>query len=112
MSTRRVSLRELVIADCARTARRSGYASIATLLRRADLTTTDLEAASADLAHATARPRAAGKALSRLVCGALFAEDARPAAEILSAYCGLELAAWLAETCAEQGVELDEEVGV
>lgn len=100
MSAQVVSLRELVIEDCARTAAKVQRPGVARLLRRADVSSGDCTAAAIDL-----RPRSAQAAALAMLGAETFGADLR-AAEILADECGLPAEEWIAETCREQGVEV------
>lgn len=100
MSAREVTLRALVIEDCARTAERHQRPAVARLLRRADVAREDLTAAALDL-----RPRTAcTAALAMLATETVHA--AGKAVDILAEECGLSGEEWIGESCAEQGVEV------
>lgn len=96
MSARVVSLRELLIEDAARVALKADRPAVARLLRRADVSDEDVFAASADL-----KGRSIAAALAHVALGEFDAA--------LGHHCdvtGLDRRTWLAETCAEQGVEV------
>lgn len=100
MSAPVVTLRALVLEDCARAADRLQRPAVARLLRRADLSREDLTAASLDL-----RPRSArAAALAALATDAVLADGI--AAEMLAEECGLSCEEWVTETAREQGVEV------
>lgn len=100
MSAPVVTLRTLVIEDCARVADSQRRPAVARLLRRADLSREDLTAASLDL-----RPRSAhAAALATLATDAVLADGI--AAKMLADECGISCEEWIAETRREQGVEV------
>ena len=100
MIARTVTLRELVLEDCARVADLVQRPAVARLLRRADVSTLDCKAAAMDL-----RPRSAHAAALAALGSESFGADLR-AAMILADECGLSIDDWTDETCIEQGVEV------
>jgi hypothetical protein len=103
VSARVVSLRALLIEDCARTAYRAGLRSVARLLRREDAVEDDLADVCEDLrASASRDARAAGRALAQFRTGG----GPYAAVDVLAEFCGLDREEWIAESCREQGVAL------
>jgi hypothetical protein len=95
-----VTLRALVIEDCARTADREQRPAVARLLRRADVSREDLTAAALDLRARTAHAAALAMLATETSHADWFAVDA------LADECGLLPAEWTEETAREQGVEV------
>ncbi len=100
MSAPVVTRRALLVEDLARAAERANRPAAAMLLRRFPEDRAMLAVVAEDLRTAATRTgRVAGEAAGYLAAGGV-----RGAIAEMADHCGLSIEAWLAESCAEQGV--------